>query len=412
MANPVNRCFLLQDEPLRQHRPAHERPRWCRAPTLDDLGEYRPGLDAARDHGPCGTPTSKPSIDKRGVRALARESFGLGATCPNCLPHPACPAGSRPASPSGPEVLRAIHEVERRPGPRLSRACHRALPRAGQAGVVDRTRRAATLDAAFDDGPPRGRARPMSRACFDGAAARGRRSPSRPIATVQRLPPGRFNWQPGGAPARGIRPGERSSGSTSTGMTAHRPRRGDLLRRQNGRPDRGHRRQRSRAGWRRPAADPARSGAKFAALPERQRAALDYERGVAYRDPGYQPRARRWPWPPVGVVMAGTSDVPMGRRSPAAHSMFNGQPDTRPSLTSGSPGLWRLLERHRRDPPRCPVLIVAAGMDAALVSVVGGLVRRAGHRAADLCRLRGGRRAAMHGASFRAGELRARCSRW
>ena len=40
----------------------------------------------------------------------------------------------------------------------------------------------------------------------------------------------------------------------------------------------------------------------------------------------------------------------------------------------GVAGLWRLTERIE-EIRRAPVVIVAAGMDAALVSVVGGLVR-------------------------------------
>ena len=74
---------------------------------------------------------------------------------------------------------------------------------------------------------------------------------------------------------------------------------------------------------------------------------------------------------PVAIVMAGTSDLPVGREA-ARTLAFAGQP-YREYTDVGVAGLWRLLERIE-DIRSCPVVIVAAGMDAALVSVVGGLV--------------------------------------
>lgn len=109
--------------------------------------------------------------------------------------------------------------------------------------------------------------------------------------------------------------------------------------------------------------------AKFAALPEAQREALDYDAVSATAVLG-SPRPLR-AGPEVVVVMAGTSDVPMGREASRTLA-FNGQPAT--EITDvGVAGLWRLLDRV--DALRAaPVVIVAAGMDAALISVVGGLV--------------------------------------
>jgi pyridinium-3,5-biscarboxylic acid mononucleotide synthase len=73
----------------------------------------------------------------------------------------------------------------------------------------------------------------------------------------------------------------------------------------------------------------------------------------------------------VAIVMAGTSDLPAGREAARTFG-FAGQP-YREYTDVGVAGLWRLLERI--DEIRSsPVVIVAAGMDAALVSVVGGLV--------------------------------------
>ena len=74
---------------------------------------------------------------------------------------------------------------------------------------------------------------------------------------------------------------------------------------------------------------------------------------------------------PVAIVMAGTSDLPAGREA-ARTLAFAGQP-YREYTDVGVAGLWRLLERID-DIRSSPVVIVAAGMDAALVSVVGGLV--------------------------------------
>ena len=74
---------------------------------------------------------------------------------------------------------------------------------------------------------------------------------------------------------------------------------------------------------------------------------------------------------PVAIVTAGTSDLPASREA-SRTLFFAGQP-YREYNDIGVAGLWRLLERVE-DIRRSPVVIVAAGMDAALVSVIGGLV--------------------------------------
>jgi NCAIR mutase (PurE)-related protein len=78
--------------------------------------------------------------------------------------------------------------------------------------------------------------------------------------------------------------------------------------------------------------------------------------------------------PPVALVMAGTSDLPAGREA-ARTLAFAGQP-YREYTDVGVAGLWRVLERIE-EIRSFPIVIVAAGMDAALVSVVGGLVASA-----------------------------------
>ena len=109
---------------------------------------------------------------------------------------------------------------------------------------------------------------------------------------------------------------------------------------------------------------------KFDALPPRLRAALDYEPMSRTAIFGAPRPARTGA--PVAVVMAGTSDLPVGREA-CRTLAFNGQPHG--AFTDiGVAGLWRLLARIE-EIRRAPVVIVAAGMDAALVSVVGGLVR-------------------------------------
>jgi NCAIR mutase (PurE)-related protein len=75
--------------------------------------------------------------------------------------------------------------------------------------------------------------------------------------------------------------------------------------------------------------------------------------------------------PPMALVMAGTSDLPAGREA-ARTLAFAGQP-YREYTDVGVAGLWRVLERIE-EIRSFPIVIVAAGMDAALVSVLGGLV--------------------------------------
>lgn len=74
----------------------------------------------------------------------------------------------------------------------------------------------------------------------------------------------------------------------------------------------------------------------------------------------------------VAVLSAGTSDLPAAREAQRTLAWY-GEPVAE-FHDVGVAGLWRLTERLD-EIRRHPVLIVAAGMDAALVSVVGGLVR-------------------------------------
>jgi NCAIR mutase (PurE)-related protein len=105
-----------------------------------------------------------------------------------------------------------------------------------------------------------------------------------------------------------------------------------------------------------------------AALDARHRACLDYDplsRTAFYR---CQPRAVGDAV--VGVVTAGSSDVPVAREALRTLT-YCGVP-TLSVFDVGVAGLWRLMERIE-ELRRLPILIVAAGMDAALPSVIGGL---------------------------------------
>jgi NCAIR mutase (PurE)-related protein len=73
----------------------------------------------------------------------------------------------------------------------------------------------------------------------------------------------------------------------------------------------------------------------------------------------------------VGIVTAGTSDLPVAHEA-ARTLRFNGVAATL-FADIGVAGLWRLLARLD-EIRKLPVLIAVAGMDAALPTVLGGLV--------------------------------------
>jgi NCAIR mutase (PurE)-related protein len=109
--------------------------------------------------------------------------------------------------------------------------------------------------------------------------------------------------------------------------------------------------------------------AKFGALDAAHRAAIDY-------DPHSRTAFFRFtPKPPadplVAVVTAGTSDSMPAREAMRTLSFH----DIGASgfFDVGVAGIWRLMERIE-EIKRHPVVIAVAGMDAALPSVLGGLV--------------------------------------
>jgi uncharacterized protein len=119
--NPVNRCYFCKTNLYGAMARATPRQLLSGA-NLDDLGEYRPGLDAAREHG-VRHPFVEAGVDKAGVRGLAR-SLGLGGVAE--LPSSPCLSSRvETAIAIEPEVLKAIHAVEglvvRRLAPKTAR---------------------------------------------------------------------------------------------------------------------------------------------------------------------------------------------------------------------------------------------------------------------------------------------------
>jgi len=107
--------------------------------------------------------------------------------------------------------------------------------------------------------------------------------------------------------------------------------------------------------------------AAFSALPDIHRSALDHDpvSRTAFFGAPIQVNARR-----AAVVTAGTSDVPVAAEAVRTLE-FNGI-GSLAIHDVGVAGLWRLVERID-EIKALPVVIVVAGMDGALPSVVGGL---------------------------------------
>lgn len=108
---------------------------------------------------------------------------------------------------------------------------------------------------------------------------------------------------------------------------------------------------------------------KFEALPDTVKAGLDYDplSRTAWQDEPAPLQPRRQ----VAIVTAGTSDLPVAREA-SRTLRFSGHGATE-IADVGVAGLWRLLRRV--DELRAhSIVIVVAGMDAALPSVVAGLL--------------------------------------
>jgi len=74
---------------------------------------------------------------------------------------------------------------------------------------------------------------------------------------------------------------------------------------------------------------------------------------------------------PVGVISAGTGDQPVAEEAAVVCEIFGNR--VRRIYDVGAAGIHRLLAHHRLV-DECRILIVVAGMDGVLPSIVGGLV--------------------------------------
>lgn len=116
LANPLNRCFHCKTNLYAAIRARSDRQILSGA-NADDLGEYRPGLDAARKFG-VRHPYVEAGINKVQVRQIARD---LGLSRISVLPSSPC-LSSRVETgiPIDPDLLGFIHHVERMLSDRLN----------------------------------------------------------------------------------------------------------------------------------------------------------------------------------------------------------------------------------------------------------------------------------------------------
>jgi uncharacterized protein len=108
-ANPVNRCFYCKTNLYGAIAPLTSA-QIVSGTNLDDLGEYRPGLEAARGYN-VRHPFVEAGIDKDGVRSLARR-IGLGEI--SDLPAAPCLASRIETGIAiDPSMLDLVHRSER-----------------------------------------------------------------------------------------------------------------------------------------------------------------------------------------------------------------------------------------------------------------------------------------------------------
>ena len=131
LSNPVNRCFYCKQS-LYGQIARHTGSQLLSGANTDDLSDYRPGLDAAREAG-ARHPFIEAGLGKRDIRAMAR-ALGLG----DLAEIPASPCLSSRVE-TGlrilPETLRRIERAEAAVRERLPRA-HAVRCRVRATGVV------------------------------------------------------------------------------------------------------------------------------------------------------------------------------------------------------------------------------------------------------------------------------------
>jgi pyridinium-3,5-biscarboxylic acid mononucleotide sulfurtransferase len=133
VSNPVNRCFYCKQSLYLAIKAiiGSTSAQIVSGTNADDLHEYRPGLDAARERG-VRHPFAELGISKDGIRSIAR-SLGLGAIAE--LPPSPC-LSSRVETGIGitPSLLRLVHVAENAVRARISASAVRCRIR--RAGVV------------------------------------------------------------------------------------------------------------------------------------------------------------------------------------------------------------------------------------------------------------------------------------
>lgn len=130
MANPSNRCFFCKSNLYASIVAVTDRQILSGA-NVDDLSDYRPGLEAAKDHG-VRHPFVEAGIGKDDIRGLAK-TLGLD----NISDLPASPCLSSRIETGiaiDPHVLRLVHEAERHLAATLTARHIRCRVRA--AGIV------------------------------------------------------------------------------------------------------------------------------------------------------------------------------------------------------------------------------------------------------------------------------------
>lgn len=147
LGNPVNRCFFCKGH-LYDAIAARSDSQILSGTNTDDLGEYRPGLLAARRQG-VRHPYVEAGMDKQAVRRLASE-LGLGPIA--ALPASPCLSSRvETAIPIEADVLAAIHAVEQLIGATLAPGTVRCRVRSAAIAIELDDTALARIDAARRD---------------------------------------------------------------------------------------------------------------------------------------------------------------------------------------------------------------------------------------------------------------------
>jgi pyridinium-3,5-biscarboxylic acid mononucleotide sulfurtransferase len=147
-SNPVNRCFYCKTSLYGALAP-RTRAQIVAGTNLDDLGEYRPGLNAAEDHG-VRHPFVEAGIDKATVRAIARE-LGLGEIAE--LPAAPCLSSRIETGIAiDPKMLGLVHAAERMVAASIAPRTVRCRVRARGVVIELDEQKLAALDSTARDG--------------------------------------------------------------------------------------------------------------------------------------------------------------------------------------------------------------------------------------------------------------------